>query len=87
MSLNAAATSASSSLDPALTCTPTSPPAIRLAASRNRRSGRTTIPAMMRENSETMSTMIADDNTRFWVNSSTGANASSLSISATMIQL
>ena len=61
MSLNAAATSASSSLSPAFTCTPVSPAAMRRAASRSRRSGRTASPAMITEMSDTIATMIADD--------------------------
>ena len=86
MSLKAAATSESSSLCSACTCTPSSPAAMRRAASRSLRNGRTAKCASSSEMSDTMITRIAHEIARRAAKSLSGAKASSASIWATTTQ-
>ena len=86
MSLKAVATSASSSLEPASTCTPSSPAAIRCAAVLSRRSGRTKIWASTSESRQTKMIMPAVERMRLRVKSSTGTSASAEVSCATITQ-
>ena len=86
MSLKAVATSASSSLEPASTCTPSSPAAMRCAAVLSRRSGRTKTCASTSESRQTKMIMPAVERMRLRVKSSTGTSASAEVSCATITQ-